>query len=195
MPKRKIKINNPEAAAEAEALSAAPKAKKRKSAARAEKSKTAAVLGKKNKKTGIEITSGRIEENKNIISEAWPAGLAHEFPRRHELSEQKKKLIMRAGISGLMIIFFIIWVFSLKYEFNLSARKSANSNLNWSRIKTELNQAVDQAKAGINQIKLIKQNSPAIFSKETALTPEQANLLKGKLLDEIAAGTTSSTKK
>ena len=110
--------------------------------------------------------------------------------------EQKNKLIMWLGIGGVMIVFFVAWIFNLKYEFKASLKKSATSGFNWSQTKSELDKAMTQVKQGLAEVKKIQANLKAnALPSETKLTAEQINLLKGKLLNEAATGTASSTVK
>jgi hypothetical protein len=55
---------------------------------------------------------------------------------------------------------------------------------------------MNQVKAGLSEVKKIQTNlKPKATAGQAGLTPEQINLLKGKLLNEAASGTASSTKK
>lgn len=113
-----------------------------------------------------------------------------------EKVERDKKLFMWTGISCLMVIFFAIWIFSLQYEFKASVEQGAKSEFNWSQAKVELDKAMAQMKQGLEQIKKIQANpSQTASSSQPKLTAEQLDLLKDKLLNEIATGTASGTKK
>ena len=81
---------------------------------------------------------------------------------------------------------------NLKYEFKASFSKTANSGFNWSQTKVELDKAMTQVKQGLAEIKKI-QDSSSQNANEPKLSQEQIDLLKGKLLNEIATGTASST--
>ncbi|MDO8667903.1 MAG: hypothetical protein Q7K35_02265 [bacterium] len=113
-----------------------------------------------------------------------------------EKIEQEKKLLMWVGISCLMVIFFVVWIINLKHEFKISLDKGAESGFNWSQTKVELDKAMTQVKQGVAEIKKIQAGTiQKNLSGEPKLSPEQINLLKGKLLDEVATGTASSTRK
>ena len=124
------------------------------------------------------------------------SGGAGESQPDQEKAEQNKKLIMWLGVGGVMTVFFVAWIFNLKYEFKASLKKSAKSGFNWSQTKSELDKAMNQVKQGLSEVKKIQANlKPKATVGQAGLTPEQINLLKGKLLNEAASGTASSTKK
>ena len=107
--------------------------------------------------------------------------------------DKKKLLLMRAGVAGVMIIFFVAWIFNLKYQFKINSNNNnSKSAFNWEQTKAELDKAMTQVKQGINEIKQIQTVKPQnTLPREPELTAEQINLLKGKLINEMA----SSTKK
>jgi len=111
--------------------------------------------------------------------------------------EREKLLLMRAGVACIMVIFFVAWIFNLKYQFKINSNNNSKSSFNWEQTKAELDKAMSQVKESVAEIKQIqeakKQNT---LPREPELTPEQINLLKGKLMDEAASSTVaSSTKK
>ncbi|NCQ16177.1 hypothetical protein GW814_00800 [Candidatus Falkowbacteria bacterium] len=101
-----------------------------------------------------------------------------------EKVEQEKRLFMWVGVSCVMAVIFIIWIFNLKYQFAANTDKSGRNNFNWEQTKAELDKAMAQIKQGISEIKQTRETEP---------TPEQIDALKGKLLGETAMGTASST--
>lgn len=113
-----------------------------------------------------------------------------------QAEEKKKLLIMRLGVAGVMLIFFAAWIFSLKYQFKTNAANNHKSSFDWEQTKTELDKALGQVKQGFTEIKQIQaakqQNT---LPRPPELTSRQINLLKGKLINETAASTASSTKK
>ena len=103
--------------------------------------------------------------------------------------ERDKRLLMRLGIGCIMAVFFIAWIFNLKYQFKANASKSFKSNFNWNQTKAQWDQAMGQVKQGIAEIKQLQKTAPNNLPKEPELTASQINLLKGKLINEIATGT------
>ncbi len=126
-------------------------------------------------------------------TEQPPAIVENKIEPVDEGEEKKKKLIMWVGISCIMAVFFIAWIFTLKYEFKSSANKNSGNLFNWSQAKSELDKAMTQVKQGVEQIKQIQKNASSALPKESELTAEQINLLKGKLLNEVASSTTASS--
>lgn len=110
--------------------------------------------------------------------------------------EKKKLILMQVGVAGFMVIFFTAWIFSLKYQFKANAVNNKQNSFNWEQTKTELNKAMGQVKQGMKEIKQIQATKQVnTLPREPELTAEQINLLKGKLINEIATGTATSTKK
>lgn len=133
-------------------------------------------------------------ENKEVNQPV--AVMANENEFNQEKDEQKKRLIMWLGVGGIMAALLIVWLFNLKYEFKASVKKSASSGFNWSQTKSELDKAMNQVKQGLSETKKIQANLKSkAAAGQAELTPEQINLLKGKLLNEAATGTASSTEK
>lgn len=152
---------------------------------------------KKGGKAAVKIlTALDNEESQGAISARHSDDGKSQFNQGKE--EQKKKLIMWLGIGGVMLVFFVAWIFNLKYEFKASLKKGADNGFNWSQTKTELDKAMKQVKQGLDEVKKIQENlnlKQNTLSDQPKLTPEQINLLKSKLLDEIDTGTASSTRK
>jgi len=68
--------------------------------------------------------------------------------------ERKKKLIMWIGISLVMVLILVGWIFNTKNVFNQSKNNSPNPDqFEWSRIKNELSQVINKTKENINQLK------------------------------------------
>jgi len=111
--------------------------------------------------------------------------------------EKEKILLMRVGVVCIMAIFFVAWIFNLKYQFKINSNNNSKSSFNWEKTKAELDKAMNQVKQGISEIKQIQATKPQnTLPREPELTAEQINLLKGKLMSEVATSTTaSSTKK
>jgi len=74
--------------------------------------------------------------------------------RAKKEEERKKRLIMWVGISLIMSLILIGWMFNIKGVLNQSKNSSSDFNQSeWSKIKNELSQAIDKAKEDINQLK------------------------------------------
>ncbi|MFH1255079.1 MAG: hypothetical protein V1667_01245 [bacterium] len=110
--------------------------------------------------------------------------------KKTENKEKKKLLIMRTGVSCIMAVFLIAWIFNLNRQFKISS-ENGKKNFNWAQTKNELNNAMAQIKHGLNQIKQEKNALP--ISQE--LTPEQIDSLKAKIADQTAGLAASSTEK
>ena len=65
--------------------------------------------------------------------------------------------------------------------------------MNWVQIREELDKTFKQVGQGLEQIKQIKDNASIASSSSQELTADQINLLKEKLLNEVASTTASST--
>lgn len=119
------------------------------------------------------------------------------FNKTNEEIEKEKILLMRVGVVCIMVVFFVAWIFNLKYQFKINSDNNSKGSFNWEQTKAELNKAMSQIKEGINEIKKIQEATPQnTLPREQELTDEQINLLKGRLMDEAATSTTAtSTKK
>ena len=142
------------------------------------------------KKPEVKILSAKKGEEINSAS----VDDINEVESKNDEVDREKKLFMWVGVSCIMIIFFVAWMINLKNEFKVSLKKGAESGFNWSQTKVELDKAMAQVKQGLSEIKKIQADSKSgALSDEPELTREQINLLKGKLLDEAASSTASST--
>jgi len=140
--------------------------------------KTEAIIEKKKKS---------IKTDDNVIFEK----------KTDEETEKEKILLMRVGVACVMVVFFVAWIFNLKYQFKMNSNNSSKSSFSWEQTKAELDKAMNQVKQGIQEIKQIQATKEQnTLPGEPELTSEQINLLKGKLMEEVATSTTaSSTKK
>lgn len=146
-------------------------------------------------KAAVKVLSAR-GKKKNEETNPPPATVTEKIEFDDEKAAEGKRLLMWVGVSCLMVIFFVIWIFSLKYEFKASMNKNAGEGFNWSQAKVELDKAMTQVKQGLNEVKKIQENLKQKSSPgEPRPTSEQINLLKGKLLNEVATGTASSSRK
>ena len=110
--------------------------------------------------------------------------------RTNEDIEMEKIVFMRIGVACFMVIFFIVWIFNLKYQFKINSNNISKNSFDWQQTRTELDKTFKQIKDGMAQIKeaqTIAQNSAA---SETTLTNKQIDSLKIKLMDEVAATST-----
>ncbi|MDO8593138.1 MAG: hypothetical protein Q7R92_05280 [bacterium] len=120
--------------------------------------------------------------------------IAADAPNQEKV-EREKRLLMRIGVSCIMAVFFIAWMLNLKYQFKANAGKGAKADINWNQTKAQWDQAMAQVKQGIAEIKQLQKTALNNLPKEPELTSQQINLLKGKLINEVATGTASSSKK
>ncbi|MFA6306446.1 MAG: hypothetical protein WCV70_02450 [Patescibacteria group bacterium] len=108
--------------------------------------------------------------------------------------EKEKILLMRVGVACVMVVFFVAWIFNLKYQFKINSNNNNKSSFNWEQTKAELDKAMDQVKQGISEIKKIQAAKEQEASpNEPELTSEQINLLKIKLMNEAATGTMATS--
>ena len=116
--------------------------------------------------------------------------------KTNEEIEKEKILLMRVGVACVMVVFFVGWIFNLKYQFKINSN-SGKSSFNWAETRAELDKAMNQVKEGLTEIKQIQATAVQnTLPREPELTAEQIDLLKGKLMDEVATSTTAtSTKK
>ena len=105
--------------------------------------------------------------------------------------EREKRLFMWVGVGCIMVVFFVAWIFNLKYQFKINSENSGKNTFNWEQTKAELDKALGQVKQGLNEIKQLRDNSAP--AGQTELTPEQINLLKGRLLGEIATSSMATS--
>jgi len=110
--------------------------------------------------------------------------------------EKEKLLLMRVGVACVMVVFFVAWIYNLKYQFKINSNNQNQSSFGWEQTKAELDKAMNQVKEGISEIKKIlattEQNT---LPREPELTDEQINLLKGKLMGEVASSTIATSTK
>lgn len=104
--------------------------------------------------------------------------------------EREKIILMRIGITCVMVVFFVAWIFNLKYQFKISADNGSRGSFSWEQTKAELDKAMSQVKESIKEIKQLN-----TLPREPELTSEQIDLLKGKLMNEIATSTTATSTK
>lgn len=156
---------------------------------------------RKNRLKKLKVRIGTKGKN-NLAAPAPANGQADKIDNRIALenkiqaAENKKLVLMRAGVAGVMIIFFITWIFSLKYQFKTKADNKNKKSFNWEQTKAELDQAMSQVKKGIAEIKQIQAAKPQnTLPRQPELTNKQIDLLKTKLIIEAATGTASGAKK
>ncbi len=134
----------------------------------------------------------RIMEKKKKINEA-DGGVFLKNKSNEEI-EKEKLLLMRVGVACTMVIFFVAWIFNLKYQFKINSNNSAKNSFDWEQTKIELDKAMSLVKQGINEIKEVQATKEQnTLPREADLTSEQINLLKGKLMSEAATTTTATS--
>ncbi|MDP2708957.1 MAG: hypothetical protein Q8O93_02815 [bacterium] len=114
---------------------------------------------------------------------------------KSEEAEREKMFLLKVGVACLMSIFFVFWIFNLRYQFKINSGDSGRSGLNWEEAKTELDQAMGQVKEGLARVKQARQQVQTTLPREPELTAEQIDLLKGKLMNETVGSTTASSTK
>ncbi|MDD4271623.1 MAG: hypothetical protein PHF50_02360 [Patescibacteria group bacterium] len=108
--------------------------------------------------------------------------------------EKEKLLLMRVGVACVMVVFFVGWIFNLKYQFKINSNNNGKSSFNWEQTKAELDRAMNQIKQGVAEIKQIQATQPQnTLPRESELTSAQIDLLKGKLMGEMASSTVASS--
>jgi len=113
--------------------------------------------------------------------------------RTDDGAEKEKLLLLRVGVACIMVIFFVAWIFNLKYQFKINSNNNSNkSAFNWEQTKAELDKAMGQVKEGLAQIKQAREQAQNTLPREPELTSEQIDLLKGKLMSEAASSTTAT---
>ena len=113
--------------------------------------------------------------------------------RTDDGAEKEKLLLLRVGVACIMVIFFVAWIFNLKYQFKINSNNNSNkSAFNWEQTKAELDKAMGQVKEGLAQIKQAREQAQKTLPREPELTSEQIDLLKGKLMSEAASSTTAT---
>lgn len=141
--------------------------------------------GRTDKKVEVKILSVRQNKENNIGRVEFST----------ENIEKEKRLFMRIGVSCIMAVLVIVWIFNLKYEFKANINNGGKNEFNWSQTKTELDKAMKQVKQGLEEIKQLQKNlNQDALSKRLEPTSQRINLLKGKLLSEAASSTATSTK-
>lgn len=142
------------------------------------------MLKKKPKKLKIRLENKKIDEVKTVASKALRLSRGA-LDATAKFTERKKLLIMQIGVAGFMVIFFAAWIFSLKYQFKAETNNNNQNSFNWIETKAELDQAMNQVKQGIKEIKQIQAaRSVNTLPRQPELTTEQLDLLKEKLMEE-----------
>jgi hypothetical protein len=109
-------------------------------------------------------------------------------------AERRKQILTQFGIGLFMVIFVVAWLFNLKYEFKANATRNNQNKFDWNQTKAELDKAMAQVKQGLEEIKKINQlKMQNTLPGEPKLTKEQIDLLKNKIMNEVATNTASST--
>ena len=132
----------------------------------------------------------RIEKKKKTDQ---AAGIVILEKRTDDGAEKEKLLLLRVGVACIMVIFFVAWIFNLKYQFKINSNNNSNkSAFNWEQTKAELDKAMGQVKEGLAQIKQAREQAQNTLPVPPELTAEQIELLKGKLMSEAASSTTAT---
>ncbi|MFA5359601.1 MAG: hypothetical protein WC349_01420 [Patescibacteria group bacterium] len=113
--------------------------------------------------------------------------------RTSEDIEKEKIMLMRVGVACFMVIFFVAWIFNLKYQFKINSNNSSKSSFDWEQTRTELSKTLGQIKQGMAEIKQAQTVAQNITPEESELTNEQINLLKEKLINDVASSTIATS--
>lgn len=113
--------------------------------------------------------------------------------RTSEDIEKEKIMLMRVGVACFMVIFFVAWIFNLKYQFKINSNNSNQSSFDWEQTRTELNKTLGQIKQGMAEIKQAQTITQNTTPEEPELTNKQISLLKEKLINDIASSTIATS--
>lgn len=106
-----------------------------------------------------------------------------------ENAESKKLIIMRTCIACVMAVFFIAWIFNLKYQFKTSFGEEGQK-LNLGQAKANIDEAIANTKNNLENIKRAREQIQDILPQNNGISALQIELLKNKLTNENAASGT-----
>ena len=107
--------------------------------------------------------------------------------------ERRNRLIMWVGITAIMAVIIIVWLFNLKNEFSVRGESGLADVINWDQIKSASAPMIDQLEQGLAQINKLSENISSSTPKEEAMSDEQIKTLKEKLINEVASTTSASS--
>lgn len=108
-------------------------------------------------------------------------------------NENKKIIIMRAGVACAMALFFVAWIFGLKHQFK-NADADSGGNVSFKQTKAALDKIVNDARMEIGlSAKILEQEAKNQKAREQELTEEQIKTLKETLLNRSESAFASST--
>ena len=147
----------------------------------------------KRRQKGLKSVKSAAKRTRPQSRAVEPSVISHINQFDAQKIERRNWLITWVGIGCIMSAFFIAWIFNLKNEFRSSVNQDQEGEMNWVQIREELDKTFKQVGQGLEQIKQIKDNASIASSSSQELTADQINLLKEKLLNEVASTTASST--
>jgi porphobilinogen deaminase len=113
--------------------------------------------------------------------------------KTNEEIEKEKIMLMRVGVACFMMIFFVAWIFNLRYQFKMNSNNVNKSSFNWEQTRTELSKTLGQIKQGMAEIKQAQTVAQNTNPEEPELSNEQINLLKEKLINDVASSTIATS--
>ncbi len=127
----------------------------------------------KSKNLEVKILSARKGNKEKKETRQLLATAASQTRVGDEQAEKKKKLIMWIGVSSIMAVFFIAWIFNLKYEFKaIASRSGKTGEFDWSQVKTQLDDTMKQVKQSLAEIKQAR--STVLGIKKAARAPYES---------------------
>lgn len=98
-------------------------------------------------------------------------------PKPDEKVEPDKKLMMWAGVSFFMVLILAGWVLNIKSIFEKTERAKDTRQFEWGKITNEFNQAMEQIKKGVEELKRIniEDDISTTTNDVNGLLPESQN--------------------
>ncbi|MFA5024570.1 MAG: hypothetical protein WC523_06485 [Patescibacteria group bacterium] len=104
-----------------------------------------------------------------------------------ESERQKKLFIVKVGVSALMILIVILWIFNLKNVWRTNQEiNNTGTSTNWSQLKNDLDKALVEVNTRLNKIE---------GDKKAATEAAGASLIKELInkTEQLATSTATST--
>jgi ribosomal protein S13 len=98
-------------------------------------------------------------------------------------NEKEKIFAMWTGIIFFMVLIFIFWIFILRADFKNNQRVEQESGFNWTGIKQELSQTMQEIRGSLGEINELREEISK-EAEEEALSEEQIEELKNKIINQ-----------
>ena len=98
-------------------------------------------------------------------------------------NEKEKIFAMWTGIIFFMVLIFIFWIFILRADFKNNQRVEQESGFNWTGIKQELSQTMQEIRGSLREINELREEISK-EAEEEALSEEQIEELKNKIINQ-----------